>query len=112
MADKIPKIYVGNGKKNEKYDMINFSICLEDFQQGGKAFEHINASEKNGKHYINLTMSGNYEGKIDDYGNTHNITVNTWKKDQESNAAPVTTYDEGPAPDDSLPFSYFRNSLI
>ena len=89
MADKI---FVGNGKKNEKYDMVNFSICLSDLPK-----EFIEKSEKNGKSYIKLTISSNKNGE-DKFGNTHNVTVNTWKPDkQEATTAPA-------APEDSLPF--------
>lgn len=73
MSEK--KIYVGNGKKNPKYDLINFSICIDDLPE-----QYINGG-KNGKKYIKLTMSQNYKGEVDKFGNTHNVTVNTWKPD-------------------------------
>jgi len=107
MSDK--KIYCGNGKKNEKFDLINFSICLDDIPE-----EYITGS-KNGKRYVKLTMSQNYEGKTDKFGNTHNVTVNTWKPEtkqapQEYRAEgsiPEPSYSMPPEPDsdvDSLPF--------
>lgn len=83
--DKPKSIYAGNGKEFGQYGGVNFSICLTDLPK-----EHIKKSEKNDKSYINLTISRNYEGKIDDYGNTHNITVNTWNKDKNNGPAAPT----------------------
>ena len=102
------KIYCGNGKKNEKYDIINFSICLDDIPG-----EYITGS-KNGKRYVKLTMSGNYQGKTDKFGNTHNVTVNTWKPEPKqapdeyraNNTIPDSGFSAPPAPegDPDLPF--------
>ena len=83
------KIYVGNGKENEQYGFVNFSVCLSDLPQ-----EHIN--EYNGKKYVNLTISKKKE--VDAYGKTHAITVNTWKPEKQS------TPTAAQAEDDSLPF--------
>ena len=69
------KIYVGNGKKNEKYEIINFSLCLDNIPA-----EHV-FTGKNGKKYIKLTISQNYQGTVDRFGNTHNVVVNTFKPD-------------------------------
>ena len=104
MSEK--KIYVGNGKKNPKYDLINFSICIDDLPE-----EHINGG-KNGKKYIKLTMSQNYKGEVDKFGNTHNVTVNTWKPETKqapdeyraNNTVPGTGFTPPPAPEDDLPF--------
>ncbi len=71
------KIFVGNGKENEQYGFINFSICLSDLPQ-----EHI--SEFKGKKYINLTISKKREAP-DQYGKTHSVSVNTWKPDGQAN---------------------------
>lgn len=69
------KIYVGNGKENEQYGFVNFSVCLSDLPQ-----EHVN--EYNGKKYINLTISK--KKQVDEYGKTHAVTVNTWKPEGQS----------------------------
>lgn len=69
------KIYVGNGKENEQYGFVNFSVCLDDLPQ-----EHIN--EYKGKKYINLTISKKKE--VDAYGKTHAVTVNTWKPEGQT----------------------------
>jgi hypothetical protein len=72
------KIFVGNGKENEQYGFVNFSICLSDLPQ-----EHV--SEYKGKKYINLTISKKRNG-ADQYGKTHAVSVNTWKPEgQQSN---------------------------
>ena len=82
------KIYVGNGKENEQYGFVNFSVCLSDLPQ-----EHVN--EYNGKKYINLTISKKKE--VDAYGKTHAVTVNTWKPEGQSNTTAAQV-------DNDLPF--------
>ena len=82
------KIYVGNGKENEQYGFVNFSVCLSDLPQ-----EHVN--EYNGKKYINLTISKKKE--VDAYGKTHAVTVNTWKPEEQSNTTAAQV-------DNDLPF--------
>jgi len=82
------KIYVGNGKENEQYGFVNFSVCLSDLPQ-----EHVN--EYNGKKYINLTISKKKE--VDAYGKTHAVTVNTWKPEEQSNTTTAQV-------DNDLPF--------
>jgi hypothetical protein len=69
------KIYVGNGKENEQYGFVNFSVCLTDLPQ-----EHV--TEFKGKKYINLTVSKKRE--TDQYGKTHTVTVNTWKPEGQT----------------------------
>jgi len=66
------KIFVGSGKSFGNYGGINISLCQEEIQ------EHWKAS-KNGKHYINLTISK--KKNADQYGNTHYVAVNTYSKD-------------------------------
>ena len=70
------KIFVGNGKENEQYGFVNFSICLSDLPQ-----EHV--TEYKGKKYINLTISRKRNG-ADQYGKTHAVSVNTWKPEKSA----------------------------
>lgn len=72
------KIYVGNGKENEQYGFVNFSVCLTDLPQ-----EHV--TEFKGKKYINLTVSKKRE--TDQYGKTHTVTVNTWKPEGQAQSS-------------------------
>ncbi len=65
------KIFVGSGKSFGNYGGINISLCQEDLQ------EHWKQSSKNGKHYINLTISK--KKNTDRYGNTHYVAVNTYE---------------------------------
>ena len=81
------KIYVGNGKENEQYGFVNFSVCLTDLPQ-----EHV--TEFKGKKYINLTVSKKRE--TDQYGKTHTVTVNTWKPEGQTQSSGKD--------EDSLPF--------
>ena len=75
MADKI---YVGNGKRktfdNGSY-IVKFALNLKDLK---KAEEYV--YEMNGIKYINLEIG---EKKIspDQWGRTHNVTVDTFKPD-------------------------------
>jgi hypothetical protein len=82
------KIFVGNGKKNDQYGFINFSICLSDLPQ-----EHI--TEFKGKKYINLTISEKRESP-DQYGKTHSVVVNTWKPEGSAEQANEEVTDDLP----------------
>jgi len=78
MADKN---YVGNGVKNDQYDLINFSVCLSDLREDD-VFEY------NGKKYCKLTVGSKKDG-ADQYGKTHSVWVNDYKPDQDASSAPA-----------------------
>lgn len=65
------KIYVGKGKKSDRFEQININICLDDIPN-----EHIYVSQ-GGKRFIRLKV-GEMRNP-DDKGNTHTVTVDTWK---------------------------------
>lgn len=65
------KIYCGKGKET-KYG-VNLSVCLTDIPK-----EFI--KESKGKKYVNLTLNSRKEK--DEWGNTHYLTVNTYKKEE------------------------------
>jgi hypothetical protein len=67
------KIYCGKGKKGQ-YDQINLNICLTDLPK-----EFIKEFKE--KKYINLVVS--QMKTTDDRGNTHTVTVNTWKPENK-----------------------------
>lgn len=75
------KIYVGSGIEFGKYGDVNIDICLSDLPP-----DWIKKSEKNGKKYIKLVLSKKKEK--DQYGKTHSLTVNTWKKDEQKDGLP------------------------
>ena len=78
-------IWIGSGKQVEGHDIINASICVSDIPK-----EHIKLFEKNGKKYLNITISKKRE--TDQYGKTHGIKINTWEpKQQEQPVAPQYT---------------------
>lgn len=56
--------------------MITFSICLTDLPK-----EKITTG-KNGKKYINLVMQTNYKDEVDQFGNTHNVTLSQTKEER------------------------------
>lgn len=73
MTEKTPKIYCGNGKAKFDGKMISISVCLDKIPS-----EHIQVG-KDGRKYLALNVAENYEGKIDQYGCSHAVTVDTWK---------------------------------
>lgn len=90
MADKN---YVGSGRKNEQYDLINFSVCLSDIP-ADDVFEY------NGKKYCKLTIGSKKDG-VDQYGKSHSVWVNDYKPEQTEGAsapAPANTSLEGDLP--------------
>ena len=68
------KIYVGSGRKVEKYDIVNITICLDD-----KIKPHI--YDFNGKKYLNLTVAAKKEA--DQYGKTHYVAINEYKPEKK-----------------------------
>ena len=96
MADE--KIYCGSGKKSQQYDIINLNICVSDIPK-----EHIQDGG-NGKKYVRLNVSAKREA--DKYGNTHSISVDTWKPQKktentvQTNQTPIQYTDL----EDQLPF--------
>jgi hypothetical protein len=77
------KIYCGSGKtRSGQYgEFYGISICLSDLPA-----EHITTA-KNGKKYINLTVSKKKEA--DQYGNDLSVSVDTFKPEAKQEAKPV-----------------------
>lgn len=69
MADKK---YVGNGKENGDYGIINITVNLSDIAQG-------DITEYEGKKYLRLSVGRKRE--TDQYGKTHSVWVNDYKPD-------------------------------
>ena len=94
MSNKAEKIYVGKGK--DQFDnLTRLSICLTDLPQ-----EFMN--EYNGKTYISLDVVTRRE--VDEYGNSHYVTVNTWKPEGKGGSAPAATASAPAQANDDLPF--------
>lgn len=96
------KRYLGNGKVNGQYGIINASICLTDLLP-----EDIN--EYNGKKYIRISIGEKRE--VDQYGKTHSVWVNEYNPEQATEAVPESRKSlEKPktkavaVEDDALPF--------
>jgi hypothetical protein len=83
------KIYVGNGKTiNTKYgDYLKITVDLDSLI---REFENYGFTTNAGKRKIKLDIPKRREP--DNYGNTHAVTIDTWK------------------PDDSQPSGYTNNS--
>lgn len=56
--------------------LINLSICLSDIPK-----EAIKQSATNGKKYLSLTVQDRRE--VDEYGNTHSVSVTQTKEQRE-----------------------------
>lgn len=89
------KIFIGNGKEIGTFGTVSLSICLDDMPQ-----EHIKLG-KNNKRYISLYVNKNKQ--IDKFGNTHSITVNTFKP-ESSNDKPKEPVKPINVFEDDLPF--------
>jgi len=74
---KEEKIYCGQGWQNKDW-LTNISVCLSDIPE-----EHI--SEYNGKKYVKLSILK--RKSIGEKGQTHYITVNTYKKPTKTAAS-------------------------
>lgn len=91
MAEAKRKNYIGNGKKNSQYDLINMSINKDKF----------NALPANEKGYVSITVAALKEtGK---YGETHCVFENDWKPTPKTEGVGQTQ--NGAAADESsLPY--------
>lgn len=76
MEEKAKKIYCGNGKQKQNGKLVSISINLDKIPA-----EFIKPG-KNGGRYVNLDVWAN--DNEDQYGNSHAISVNTWKPDNTS----------------------------
>ena len=99
MADKI---YCGNGKE-KKFDnggsIISITIDIETLQRN---FKEYGFTTEQGKKKMRLDVSE--RRSPDQYGNTHAVTVNTWKPDSErADQTPTEHTPQNPPPADELP---------
>lgn len=75
------KIFVGSGRKktfNDGGSIINIMLSLDGLKEH---FENYGFKTDQGKHKLKLVLSERRE--IDQYGNTHYLTVDTWKPEQK-----------------------------
>lgn len=72
------KKYVGNGKVNGNYGIINISVCLSDLTP-----EDI--TEYQGKKYVRLSVGEKRE--VDQYGKSHSVWVNNYVPEQSTGAS-------------------------
>jgi hypothetical protein len=75
------KIYCGRGKRFGNYGTISINICVDDIPK-----EFITKSNTNGKRYVKLNVDERREA--DPYGNTHTVSVDTWRPNTASAPAP------------------------
>lgn len=102
MADG-EKIYVGNGKKhtfpNGGYE-IKIRLSLDGLKELHTKYGFTTDA---GKHMLTLIVGEKRE--VDQYGNTHNVRVDTWKPDgARSPDKPVPAKNDPPEDDSDIPF--------
>ena len=104
------RIYCGSGKCFGQYGQIGIDICIDEIPK-----EFIKKAN-NGKSYVKLNVCK--KKSQDQYGNSHYVAVNTWKKDggqsstnnslPENNNTDATNIDfenlEEPINPDDVPF--------
>jgi hypothetical protein len=74
--EKEKKIYIGSGKTITDHEyLISGSLSMTDIENWIK--DNPITPYKNGKSYLPITISTNK--MPDKFGNTHSITINTWK---------------------------------
>ncbi len=74
------KIYIGNGKLKTFPDGGSIINIMLDLDGLSKHFENYGFTTEQGKKKLKLIVS---ERKTPDtYGNTHSVTVDTWKPDK------------------------------
>jgi hypothetical protein len=79
-----PKIYLGNGREKKRQNgdsFITASICIDDIEKLNE--EHISRAE-NGKRYVKICINP-YRDGANQYGNTHSISVDTYKPERIEN---------------------------
>lgn len=79
MADSAEKIYIGSGKEKtftSGGSVINASVCLDGLKG---YFEKYGFTTKGGKHMLKINISKRKDPGT--YGETHSITIDTWKPD-------------------------------
>jgi len=92
------KIYVGNGKKKTFQDggsVINIMLSLDGIKEH---FENYGFTTDQGKKKLKLVLSERKE--IDQYGNSHYLTVDTWKPEQQQ----PSNLDQKAIDEDDIPF--------
>jgi len=90
------KIYIGSGKEkhfNDGGSVINLTIGLDGIAQ---YFKDYGFTTDQGKKKLKLIVSKRRE--IDQYGNSHYVTVDTWKPEQQQAPPPAEEFE------DDIPF--------
>ena len=93
-------IYVGNGKEKFNGETIEFSLSISKLRELKEHFFEYNNVE-----YIKLKVCKKKE--VDQYGNSHNVQVNTFKPAEKGVVNKATTPTMTQATDefeDAIPF--------
>jgi hypothetical protein len=113
MKDKVPKIYVGSGKE-KSFDwgtVVNITLDLDKLIHEFNAHGYVTGQ---GDRKIKVSLSGRRE--VGMYGDTHNVTLDTWHPDSwqrpeqiavsdgSAKMAPKETPIADLKPEDEIPF--------
>jgi hypothetical protein len=79
------KIFCGNGKEKFDGDMISVTLNVDEL---AKSFKDYGFTTDAGKRMIKVNVC---KGRnVDQYGNTHYVTIDTWKPTPQGTTATVT----------------------
>lgn len=88
----IDKIYIGSGRE-KTFDnggsVINLTISLDGIAQ---YFKDYGFTTDQGKKKLKLVVQKRRE--IDQYGNSHYVTVDTWKPEQQQAPPPAEEFED------------------
>ena len=99
------KIYCGNGREknfNNGGSIINVTVDLDTLI---REFDNYGFTTEQGKRKVKLIVGQRRE--IDQYGNSHHITIDTWKPDGSGN----TTATPEPPKSDGSEFEEFADDV-
>jgi hypothetical protein len=78
-----PKIYLGNGQEKSRRSGDKFiiaSLCVDDIVNSPDEYKK---EARNGKRYVKVLINP-YRGGANEYGNTHSISLDTYKNEGEA----------------------------
>lgn len=77
------RIWCGSGKKKEFQNGGSITSVSLDIDTLINNFDEHGFTTRNGKRVIKIKVSSKRDGE-DQYGNTHNVEIDTWKPDNQN----------------------------
>lgn len=98
MQNQYNKVYLGNGKKNENYDIVYARLYLDD------AARQLIKVDAKGRQYLDINVG--LKREMDKYGFTHSVWVNDKIEEpapQQFNVTPQQNYPQQAYPQQGYP---------